>query len=1141
MNPALVWNLAGWTIVHFAWMGCALLLIAATLRWLTSQSPAAVRYGMSLAALVLLAGAPVAIGGWLWWNAVPPIAELGAANRVPVAAPIPLAAELQEVAAPRVIDLAVEDYTPPLDREPSSASRSPEPPMVELSAEQIAGALDIDELTAWQRAEAALSVVTGWLPWLWVAGTPAMVVLLCGGLTVTGRLRRSARAIERPELLELFDRARQTLSVARHVTLAVSDRVRTPILVGIVRPLILLPPAVLTGWNAEQIELALLHELAHVRRHDNLVNLLQRVVEAALWFHPAVWIVSRWVRRDREECCDHLVVQHSGRPHDYARLLVDVASDYASTRQPILASAMARGSLHHRVRRILNLPEEPMKVSRMSLLIALALAGAIAVGSFVVPGWSNADEATPPASEETAIEQSIDDDSEVEETADESSAAASKVADEEKLFEFPTLEEQRLRDVVHSLLQFEPEPIDDEQQAICRDNKFAGGVLISRYSQIGVFQQGDILVGLHVWPTPTIEKLVEVLHRDDLLDLQPLKYYVLRPVQIAENVPVEDSESYDRGEYGGDEYGDEFGGGAGGGAMGGGRGGGGFARPMQTVTRTKWKLITGRVSINREAWRAEQQRQDAAAPATTEKDPLVKSAATVELTNMAAKLAAAAALDELGIEHRLASELGAAKVEGEYQLAEGELAIEVDQRTNMVVLRGPEGTVLKAVAIIKRLDAQQPTRQSGDESPMRDSPPETFPEPAFSAPPSSDPFAPAATDPFAFSAEPQGTGEVELRYDGKTFDEWSAYWRTELKVENRMEAIKAFMAFAQAGMAERALDAIFAVAESKDWQAERSQLEPAILAAITNSHAFDGNLVWQALLSRIEQDERKWSSLANNFINGAFEPTDVTIDGVKQLMHSESESLRKLGVRAAYAFNQDYQNSAFNKVLVDALNSNDDAIRREPLRYGLIQNLLASDAIESEVKEEIVADLLHLAVTGDAAERLFSLQKLHRFPEEWQAYALEVVLSRSGDALKPTDSYTNEGIEKLKRLLFVIAAFEKIADEALVEKTAAVLRPIVLDEQIDIDTATLAAVAAAIVADDINTNSGKFLHIESDELGQTRATVAKSPYAEDWLKQRTLESIDRESPGYQSMIYANQTRIRLLLSDHGEGSLRQAR
>ena len=68
------------------------------------------------------------------------------------------------------------------------------------------------------------------------------------------------------------------------------ERIAAPVLVGILRPIILLPPAAITGWTPDEIEMVLLHELAHVRRWDNLVNLVQRIIESLLFFHPAVWL-----------------------------------------------------------------------------------------------------------------------------------------------------------------------------------------------------------------------------------------------------------------------------------------------------------------------------------------------------------------------------------------------------------------------------------------------------------------------------------------------------------------------------------------------------------------------------------------------------------------------------------------------------------------------------------------------------------------------------------------------------------------------------------------------------------------------------------------------------------------------------------
>jgi hypothetical protein len=178
---------------------------------------------------------------------------------------------------------------------------------------------------------------------------------------------------------------------------AVCERIAAPVLVGIVRPIILLPPAALTGWSPDEIEMVLLHELAHVRRWDNLVNLVQRIVESLLFFHPAVWLVSNWVRREREACCDAAVVRRTNRPHAYAELLLAFA-----TRSPLAGLAFACHPVRARIRRILGLEDDPMLVSGKSL--ALVMSGLLLAATLVVlnlPTRGQAEESTTESTEDT--------------------------------------------------------------------------------------------------------------------------------------------------------------------------------------------------------------------------------------------------------------------------------------------------------------------------------------------------------------------------------------------------------------------------------------------------------------------------------------------------------------------------------------------------------------------------------------------------------------------------------------------------------------------------------------------------------------------------------------------------------------------
>lgn len=147
-------------------------------------------------------------------------------------------------------------------------------------------------------------------------------------------------------------------------------------LVGIVRPVILLPAALAAELSPGQLEMILVHELAHVRRWDNLVNLLQRVVESALFFQPAVWVVSAWVRQEREHCCDDAVLAAGTVDRAaYAETLIGIhqwRSGWA-----VAASAAGGGNLVARIRRIMT-RRDSMRVSRAcvaALVVPAVLSG----------------------------------------------------------------------------------------------------------------------------------------------------------------------------------------------------------------------------------------------------------------------------------------------------------------------------------------------------------------------------------------------------------------------------------------------------------------------------------------------------------------------------------------------------------------------------------------------------------------------------------------------------------------------------------------------------------------------------------------------------------------------------------------------
>jgi beta-lactamase regulating signal transducer with metallopeptidase domain len=296
----------GWTLLHFVWQGALISILFAVVRGLSAASTSArARYALACMTLATMASAPILTYGFLagsnTWQS--------ASAQVP-AIPLTLAASGGRLAAPWYL-------------------------------------LWLSEL---QRA----------LPWLvvaWFAGAVVLLIRLAGGSFVAARLRSNANRPTPHHLQDALNRIAVQLGVAYPVRLLVSSLVEAPAVVGWLRPVILMPVGALTGLAPEYIEALLAHELAHIRRHDYLVNVLQSVVEAVLFYHPAIWWVSNQIRKERELCCDDLAVAASGDALTYVRALADLES----CRPTHVRAAVAAngGSLLDRIRRLAD-PLQPV-------------------------------------------------------------------------------------------------------------------------------------------------------------------------------------------------------------------------------------------------------------------------------------------------------------------------------------------------------------------------------------------------------------------------------------------------------------------------------------------------------------------------------------------------------------------------------------------------------------------------------------------------------------------------------------------------------------------------------------------------------------------------------------------------------------
>jgi beta-lactamase regulating signal transducer with metallopeptidase domain len=126
---------------------------------------------------------------------------------------------------------------------------------------------------------------------VWIAGLILFTARLLSGLAYTIRLTSSSLAVEN-EWSEYIHRTAAALGINRVIALAQSHAINSPMVIGYFKPVILIPLGMLSGLTTEQLETIFLHELAHIKRHDYLINLIQSVVETIFFFNPAIWVLS---------------------------------------------------------------------------------------------------------------------------------------------------------------------------------------------------------------------------------------------------------------------------------------------------------------------------------------------------------------------------------------------------------------------------------------------------------------------------------------------------------------------------------------------------------------------------------------------------------------------------------------------------------------------------------------------------------------------------------------------------------------------------------------------------------------------------------------------------------------------------------
>jgi len=319
------------TLVHFIWQGLLVALILKSLLFIIDKNKSKLRY--ALATFAMLANAVLAI---LTFVMVYPDTSSGINSNL---SPIPLTSLVNELTQQNAL------------------------------------------LTYQELLPSILAYSLPYLSLLWLATIAILASKLLIEIRNVNNLPLHSSVSPSSALLNRFDELAKQIKLAKTPKLLISLKAEVPMAIGWLKPVVLLPASMVTGLDSAQLEMLILHELAHIRRHDYLVNFLQTLIELLFFFHPSIHWIGKQMRNEREYCSDDIAVQHCGDAIAYAHTLTDTASLCAKKHFhtiPTMAMAASGGDLKARVLRLVDHHCAPTNntskwLAAMSLLLALTL------------------------------------------------------------------------------------------------------------------------------------------------------------------------------------------------------------------------------------------------------------------------------------------------------------------------------------------------------------------------------------------------------------------------------------------------------------------------------------------------------------------------------------------------------------------------------------------------------------------------------------------------------------------------------------------------------------------------------------------------------------------------------------------------
>ncbi|MCI4667538.1 MAG: M48 family metalloprotease [Bacteroidia bacterium] len=237
------------------------------------------------------------------------------------------------------------------------------------------------QVAPWNIVMNKVKPLTPWLTWIWLLGFIVFSFKWLVGYLYVQNLRfRHSSPLDFDWQSKLNLLARR-MGLNQTLLMLESAKITSPMTVGHLKPVVLVPVGLLTGLSPQQVEAILAHELAHILRNDFLVNLILSFIEGIFFYHPAVWWISERIRQEREHCCDDMAVAITDNKKEYAETLALVATH--SIHSPKMAMTM-QGNKQHLMTRIKRLFQPESYNNRLS---GRATFGLIVLMGFSTLAW----------------------------------------------------------------------------------------------------------------------------------------------------------------------------------------------------------------------------------------------------------------------------------------------------------------------------------------------------------------------------------------------------------------------------------------------------------------------------------------------------------------------------------------------------------------------------------------------------------------------------------------------------------------------------------------------------------------------------------------------------------------------------------